>query len=168
MPMPTVCAVVSEHEGRRSDESHIKFKESYFVHSPFALIPARIPSMCRVFSIKDSEGGDEDASRGRDPIPVSRENPVTLEEIRRSTFYANYGFEANELTRTIEVLADNPGAALTATELREMHANSRLDLMFCRQQMTKYAHHKRLEGLTLKRGGKVYLLRRNIRSDKPT
>jgi hypothetical protein len=33
--------------------------------------------------------------------------------------------------------------------------------------MTKYANRKRLKGLTLKEGDKVYLLRRNIRSDKP-
>jgi hypothetical protein len=32
----------------------------------------------------------------------------------------------------MEVLTDNPAAALTATELREMHASLRLDLMFCR------------------------------------
>jgi hypothetical protein len=40
--------------------------------------------------------------------------------------------------------------------------------MFCHQQITKYANRKRLKGLTLKGGDKVYLLRRNIRSDKPT
>jgi hypothetical protein len=85
-----------------------------------------------------------------------------------SLFYANYGFEPSDLTGTMEVLADNPAAALTAQEIREIHANLRLDLMFCRQQMTKYANRKRLEGPTLKGGDKVYLLRRNIRSDKPT
>jgi hypothetical protein len=49
-----------------------------------------------------------------------------------SPFYANYRFELNDLTRTIEVLADNLVAALTATEIREMYASLRLDLMFCR------------------------------------
>jgi hypothetical protein len=34
--------------------------------------------------------------------------------------------------------------------------------------MTKYTNRKRLKGLTLKGGDKVYLLRRNIRSNKPT
>jgi hypothetical protein len=34
--------------------------------------------------------------------------------------------------------------------------------------MTKYANRKRLKGPTLKGGDKVYLLRRNIKSDKPT
>jgi transposase InsO family protein len=54
-----------------------------------------------------------------------------------SPFYANFGFEARDITGTIDVLADNPTAALTARELVGMHANLRLDLTFCRQQMTK-------------------------------
>ena len=72
-----------------------------------------------------------------------------------SPFYANFGFELRDFIGVAEVMADNPVAALTATELREMHANLRLDLMFCRQQMTKHANRKRLEGPTLKGGDKV-------------
>jgi hypothetical protein len=34
--------------------------------------------------------------------------------------------------------------------------------------MTKYANRKRIEGLTLKRRDKVYLLRHNIKLNKPT
>jgi len=40
--------------------------------------------------------------------------------------------------------------------------------MFCRQQMTKYANRKRIKGPNLKEGDKVYLLRRNIKSNKLT
>jgi hypothetical protein len=85
-----------------------------------------------------------------------------------SLFYANYRFEPNDLTGTIEVLADNLAAALIATEIREMHTSLCLDLMFYYQQMTKYANCKRLKGPTLKGGDKVYLLRHNIKSNKPT
>jgi hypothetical protein len=52
----------------------------------------------------------------------------------------------------MEILEDNLAVALTAKELRELHANLRLDLMFCRQQTTKYANRKRLKGPTLKGG----------------
>jgi hypothetical protein len=38
--------------------------------------------------------------------------------------------------------------------------------MFCRQQITKYANRKRIKGPTLKGRDKVYLLRRNIKSNK--
>ena len=34
--------------------------------------------------------------------------------------------------------------------------------------MTKYANRKRIKGPNLKKGDKVYLLRRNIKSNKPT
>ena len=85
-----------------------------------------------------------------------------------SPFYATYGFEPSDLTGTMEVLSKNPAAALKATEMQEMHANLRLDLTFCRQQMTKYANRKRIKGPNLKEGDKVYLLRRNIKSDKPS
>jgi hypothetical protein len=85
-----------------------------------------------------------------------------------SPFFANYGFEPDNYAGQMEVSADNPTAALTAREFCEMQESLRLDLMFCRTRMTMYANRKRLEGPTLKGGDKVYLLRRNIRSDKPT
>ena len=50
-----------------------------------------------------------------------------------SPFYINYGFEPSNLTRTIEVLADNLAIALIAVELYELHKNLRLELMFCYQ-----------------------------------
>ena len=52
--------------------------------------------------------------------------------------------------------------------MQELHKNLRLDLIFRRQQIVKHANRKRLRGLTFKEGDKVYLLRRNIKSDKPT
>jgi hypothetical protein len=85
-----------------------------------------------------------------------------------SPFYATYGFQPNNLNGTMEVLAKNPAAAVTAFDLQQIHKDLRLELMFCRQQMTKYANRKRIEGPTLKGGDKVYLLRRNIKSNKPT
>jgi hypothetical protein len=52
--------------------------------------------------------------------------------------------------------------------MQELHENLRLDLTFRRQQIVKHANRKRLGGPTFKEGDKVYLLRRNIKSDKPT
>ena len=68
----------------------------------------------------------------------------------------------------MEVLAKNPAVVVTAFDLQQIHKDLRLELMFCRQQMTKYANRKRIEGPTLKGGDKVYLLRRNIKSNKLT
>jgi hypothetical protein len=68
----------------------------------------------------------------------------------------------------MEVLAKNPAIAVTAFDLQQIHKDLRLELMFCRQQMTKYANRKRIKGPTLKGGDKVYLLWRNIKSNKLT
>jgi hypothetical protein len=64
--------------------------------------------------------------------------------------------------------SENPAATWRAKEMQELHENLRLDLTFRRQQMVKHANRKRLGGPTFKGGDKVYLLRRNIKSDKPT
>ena len=58
-------------------------------------------------------------------------------------------------------------ATWRAKEMHELHQNLRLDLTFQRRRMVKYANRKRLGGPTFKEGDKVYLLRRNIKSDKP-
>jgi hypothetical protein len=83
-----------------------------------------------------------------------------------SPYYVTYGFQPNNLNRTIEVLAKNLAAKVIAFNLQQIHKDLRLELMFCYKQMTKYTNRKRIKGLTLKGGDKVYLLRRNIKSNK--
>jgi hypothetical protein len=46
----------------------------------------------------------------------------------------------------MEVLAKNPAAAVTAFDLQQIHKDLRLELMFYRQQITKYANRKRIKG----------------------
>jgi hypothetical protein len=75
-----------------------------------------------------------------------------------SLFYVTYGFQPNNLNGTIEVLAKNPATAVTAFDLQQIHKDLRLELMFCCQQITKYANRKRIKGPTLKGRDKVYLL----------
>jgi hypothetical protein len=65
--------------------------------------------------------------------------------------------------------SDNPSATWRAKETQELQGNLRLGLPFRRQQMVKYANRKMLGGPTPEGGGdKVYLLRRNIKSKKPS
>lgn len=85
-----------------------------------------------------------------------------------SPFYANFGFEPKDVEGTVGVASDNPAVTWRASEMRQLHENLRLDLTFQRQQMVKHANRKRLGGPTLKEGDKVYLLRRNIKSRKPS
>lgn len=85
-----------------------------------------------------------------------------------SPFYVTYGFQPNNLNGTIEVLAKNLAIVVIVFDLQQIHKDLRLELMFCCQQITKYANRKRIKGLTLKGGDKVYLLRRNIKLNKLT
>jgi hypothetical protein len=85
-----------------------------------------------------------------------------------SPFYANFGFEPKDISGAMGETSENPAATWRAKEMQELHENLRLDLTFRRQQMVKHANRKRLGGPTFKGGDKVYLLRRNIKSDKPT
>jgi hypothetical protein len=85
-----------------------------------------------------------------------------------SPFYANYGFEPRDISGAMGESSDNPSATWRAKEMQELHENLRLDLTFRRQQMVKYANRKRLRGPILEGGDKVYLLRRNIKSKKPS
>jgi hypothetical protein len=85
-----------------------------------------------------------------------------------SPFYANYGFEPRDISGAMGESSDNPSATWRAKEMQELHENLRLDLTFRRQQMVKYANRKRLGGPILEGGDKVYLLRRNIKSKKPS
>lgn len=86
-----------------------------------------------------------------------------------SPFYANFGLEPRDITGTIGETSDNPSATWRAKEMQQLHESLRLDLTFRRQQMVKHANRKRLEGPThLQEGDKVYLVRRNIKSKKPS
>ena len=42
------------------------------------------------------------------------------------------------------------------------------DLEFIAQRIAKYANKKRSEGLDLRKGGMVYLLRKNIKTKRPS
>jgi len=65
-----------------------------------------------------------------------------------------------------------PGTTPAANEIREqwktLFESLRLDLQFFQARMTRYANERRIEGPILKEGDKVYLVRRNIKSDKPS
>jgi len=45
-------------------------------------------------------------------------------------FYANFGYEPRDFTGISKVITDNPIVALIAAELRDMHTNLHLELMF--------------------------------------
>ena len=102
------------------------------------------------------------------PLAMIAYNHAPTATTGTSPFYALHGFEPNDLTGTLRVLAPNPAANATAEAMQTVHNSHRMDLLFYQQQMTKYANRGRIEGPTFKGGDRVYLLRRNIKSGKPS
>ena len=100
------------------------------------------------------------------PVAQWAYNNSTIEGTSTSPFYNNYGYNP-----TLHEGIDKPGpvqAAKTASKLRELHEELRKELIFLNERMAHYANKKRLKGPTLQEGDKVYLLRRNITTKRPS
>ena len=93
-------------------------------------------------------------------------NSSDNEAIRMTPFEANHGYNPTITVQQPEV--DTPRATKTATSLQQTHAHLQQEWIFLQNRMKHYADQKRLEGPTLKEGDKVYLLRRNIKTKRPS
>jgi hypothetical protein len=85
-----------------------------------------------------------------------------------SPFFANYGRHPNIARdpRGIKPIADK--ANVSVQRLKEIHKMLQEDLLLITQRTTKYANKKRSEGPDLKEGGMVYLIRKNIKTKRPS
>jgi hypothetical protein len=101
------------------------------------------------------------------PLAQFAYNSATTETTGVSPFYANYGRQP-EAYREPRAGPESEQARLTAEQIPAMQDMLRKDLEFARARMAKYANTKRLKGPILKRGGAAYLLRRNIRTKRPS
>ena len=93
-------------------------------------------------------------------------NSSDNESIGMSPFKANYGYEPNLTVQQAQ--KDVPTAQKLAQDLEKIHTHLQQEWMFLQNRMKHYADKKRLEGPTLKEGDKVYLLRRNIKTKRPS
>ncbi|KIW99342.1 uncharacterized protein Z518_11417 [Rhinocladiella mackenziei CBS 650.93] len=55
-----------------------------------------------------------------------------------------------------------------ASTMKELHQQLRSDLEFLAERMAKYANKRRIEGPILEKGDPVYLLRKNIKTKRPS
>jgi hypothetical protein len=94
-------------------------------------------------------------------------NSAYQESTQLSPFYANYGFEP-EINKQPRQGPLAEKAILTTEQLQNLHAEMRSQLEFIRQRMSQYYNTKRLEGPNLQRGDMVYLLRKGMRTTRPS
>jgi hypothetical protein len=100
------------------------------------------------------------------PIAQWAYNSATSEGTSTTPFENNYGY--NPTMREGTEVPGPPQALHTSMKLKELHQHLHDELAFLNVRMTHYANKKRLKGPTLKEGDKVYLLRRNIKTKRPS
>jgi hypothetical protein len=81
-------------------------------------------------------------------------------------FSANYGYEPR-FSGTRNTYLPTEATAM-ATELNKLHEQLRSDLKFMNHMMARQANKKRSEGPDLRKGDKVYLWKRNIKTTRPS
>ena len=94
----------------------------------------------------------------------SAENSTT----KMSPFYANYGYNPEPYRDVIEKAGTSLDADTTARKIKGLQEQLRRDISFYALRMKQYHDKGRRDAPTLKRGDKVYLLRRNIRTKRPS
>ena len=94
-------------------------------------------------------------------------NSAATETTEVSSFYANYSFNlAMNEVRGLVTIAQ--WARVQVNHLKNLHEMLQRDIKFASERSAVYHNKKRDRGPTLKEGDKVYLLRRNIKTKRPS
>ena len=102
------------------------------------------------------------------PLAQFAYNSATTETTKVSPFYANYGLEpqAYHTPKESQILAES--AQIHVDQLKTLHEQLEKDIQFISQRSARYYNEKRIEGPTFSEGDKVYLVRRNIKTTRPS
>jgi transposase InsO family protein len=87
---------------------------------------------------------------------------------KETPFFANYGYNPSIIGETIGRQTEAEASRLLATGLRQLHLQLARDIEFFNLRMKHYYDQGHQEGPDLKKGEKVYLLRRNIKTKRPS
>ena len=95
-------------------------------------------------------------------------NSLKNETTGVSPFYANYGFEPEAYREALPTNRWAQAASLSVEKLRGLHEQLSRDIAFIAIRTARYYNQKRKDAPTFKEGDRVYLLRRNIRTKRPS
>jgi transposase InsO family protein len=87
---------------------------------------------------------------------------------RETPFFANYGFNPTIIGEPIGKQPLAESSRLLATGLKQLHLQLSRDIEFLNMRMKFYYDQSRQEAPDFQKGEKVYLLRRNIRTRRPS
>ena len=85
-----------------------------------------------------------------------------------SPFYANFGKHPNIIKEPKGLKPIAEKANVSINRMKELHDMMQHELEFISEKMAKHANKKRSEGPDLRKGGMVYLLRKNIKTKRPS
>jgi hypothetical protein len=101
------------------------------------------------------------------PIAQLAYNRTTTETTKVSPFFANYGYEP-EIDRKGTDVTKSEKARWEANMIKTLQEELALELRFIAARAAKYYDKKHNEDVILREGDKVYLLRRNIKTKRPS
>jgi hypothetical protein len=102
------------------------------------------------------------------PIAQYAYNSAVTESTKMSPYMANYGFEPQVFYEPMPAKQMNQTAKFRITQMKEIQRQLTQDLRFVGIRAAKYYDSNRSAAPTLKEGDKVYLLRKNIKTKRPS
>ena len=102
------------------------------------------------------------------PLAQFAYNTADSETTSVSPYFANHGFNPAAYHSALDHSSTSQEANVKADMLKTLHQELAEDIRFISQKSSLYYNRKRSMGPTLKKGDKVYLVRRNIRTKRPS
>lgn len=102
------------------------------------------------------------------PLAQFAFNNATHSTIKETPFYANYGYHPKMFGEPRKHESTSEAAITTVENLKKLHKHLKNDIDFANLRAATYYNQRHGKGPTLKRGEKVFLLRRNIKTKRPS
>jgi hypothetical protein len=102
------------------------------------------------------------------PLAQFAYNSAKSESTQTSPFFANHGYEPEAYRQPRKDETRAQGAMVLVQKLQELHQQLAMDIQFNDLRISAQANKKRSMGPPLERGDKVYLLRKHIKTKRPS
>lgn len=102
------------------------------------------------------------------PLAEFAYNSSTTETTKVTPFFANYGYEPVAYREPNVIVEDNDAARIQVQKIQDLHKELAEELQFVAEKNAHYYNKTRSQEPTLQEGDRVYLLRKNINTKRPS